>query len=97
VVGITLEEQTDILEKFTFRQEQAELEMGEDYVMYLSFSDFDVGLVRNAETNDLEVRSIPPIRCLGLDCSQYEELESVGESRPAFTTLLPLKSVSAKY
>jgi hypothetical protein len=60
IVGITLEEQGEILEKFNFRREQAELDIGEDCVTYLSFSDFDARLVRTTETGYFKAQNIPP-------------------------------------
>lgn len=60
VVGLTSEEQTEVLKNFDFKQEQAELEIGEDCVTYLSFSDFNTRSVRTAETGDFTVPNIPP-------------------------------------
>ena len=59
-IGMTLDEQTKILEKFDFRLEQAEADIGEDCVTYLSFSDFDARLIRTAETSDRKAHNIPP-------------------------------------
>src|SRR6266536_1818989 len=62
VAGIPLEEQTRILDKFNFQQGQADLEVGEGCVTYLSFSDFDAQLLRTAEPDDFKAKNIlPPV------------------------------------